>query len=352
MNCRSMALGGHVKKCPNGHVEGVWYNSCGHRSCPQCSHLPRERWLEKQKARLLACDHFHVIFTIAHELDDLWRLNSRVMMEVLFRSARDTLFELLADDRHLGGRVGVMMALHTWGRTLSFHPHVHCLVTGGGLTSRGEWHAVRNGYLLPVRVVRDLFRGKFLDGIVKALEQGQLKLPVQTSEQRLKNLLRQLGRKKWNVCIRERYSHGTGVITYLARYVRGGPLSNQKLECVDEAGVRFRYRDHRDGKVKPMTLRIEEFIERALRHVPEKGMVVLRHYGLYGRCGKALRDRCRAELHQEGESAAKVLTVGQYLEKTGYGEKLSCRVCGERMICVDRFGRAGPELLEYRRKAA
>jgi hypothetical protein len=215
--------------------------------------------------------------------------------------------------------------------------------------ARGEKRIFATG---AVRVVRDLFRGKFLDGIVKALEQGQLKLPVQTSEQRLKNLLNQLGRKKWNVCIRERYSHGTGVITYLARYVRGGPLSNQKLECVDEAGVRFRYRDHRDGKVKPMTLRIEEFIERALRHVPEKGMVVLRHYGLYGRCGKALRDRCRAELHQEGESAAKVLTVGQYLEKTGYGEKLSCRVCGERMICVDRFGRAGPELLEYRRKAA
>ena len=352
MNCRSMALGGHVKKCPNGHVEGVWYNSCGHRSCPQCSHLRKERWLEKHRARLLACDHFHVIFTIAHELDELWRLNTRLMIDVLFRSARETLFELLGDERHLGAQPGVMMALHTWGRTLSFHPHVHCLVTGGGLTSSGEWRAVTNGYFLPVRVVRMIFRGKFLAYVGKELERGQLKLPEAMSEQKLKNLLNQLGRKKWNVCIRERYGHGTGVVAYLARYVRGGPMSNQKLLCVDEAGVTFRYRDHRDGKVKPMRLTAEEFIGRALRHVPDKGVVVLRHYGLYGRCGKTLRDRCRAELHQEGESTAKELTVEQYLEKTGHGEKLSCPVCGERMICVERFGPAPPAAQEYERKAA
>jgi predicted RNA-binding Zn-ribbon protein involved in translation (DUF1610 family) len=166
------------------------------------------------------------------------------------------------------------------------------------------------------------------------------------------NLLNQLGRKKWNVCIRERYRHGTGVVTYLARYVRGGPLSNGKLQCADEAGVTFRYRDHRDGKVKPMTLTAEEFIGRALRHVPEKGMVVVRHYGLYGRCGKQLRDQCRARLGQREEPFPEVLSVEQYLEKSGHGEKLHCPVCGERMICVDRFGRAGPALLEYRRKAA
>ena len=352
MNCRSKALGGHVKKCPNGHVEGVWYNSCGHRSCPQCSHLRKERWLEKQKARLLACDHFHIIFTIAHELDDLWRLNARVMAEILFRSARDTLFELLAGDGYLGARVGVIMALHTWGRTLSFHPHVHCLVTGGGLAWSGEWRAVRNGYLLPVRVVRVIFRGKFLDGVARALEGGRLRYPAM-GEQKLKNLLNQLGRKKWNVCIRERYSHGTGVITYLARYVRGGPLSNQRLQCADDAGVTFRYRDHHDGKVKPMKLTAEEFIGRALRHVPEKAMVVLRHYGLYGRCGKKQRDHCRAQLGQwEEQPSVQGLSVEQYLEQTGHGEKLYCPVCGERMICVERVGRARPVAPEPESKAA
>lgn len=352
MQCRSMALGGHVKKCPNGHVEGVWYNSCGHRSCPQCSHLRKERWLEKQKARLLACEHFHAIFTIAHELDELWRWNTRLMSEILFRSTRDTLFELLGDERYLGAKVGVVMALHTWGRTLSFHPHVHCLVTGGGLTANGQWRAVSNGYLLPVRVVRLVFRGKFLDGIGTAMEQDQLKLPAGMSEEKLKNLLNQLGRKKWNVCIRERYSHGTGVVTYLARYVRGGPLSNGKLQCADETGITFRYRDHHDGKVKPMRLTAEEFIGRTLRHVLEKGMVVLRHYGLCGRCAKSARAQCRAQLDQKRESSPEVLSVEQYMEKTGHGEKLSCPVCGERLICVERFGRAGPLAPQHERRAA
>jgi hypothetical protein len=352
MQCRSMALGGHVKKCPNGHVEGVWYNSCGHRSCPQCSHLSRELWLEKQKARLLACDHFHVIFTIAHELDELWRLNTRLLIEVVFQSARDTLFELLADDRHLGAQPGVMMSLHTWGRTLSLHPHVHCLVTGGGLTPMGEWKAVKNGYLLPVAVARIIFRGKFLDGVGKALERGQLFLPQEMTEPKLKNLLNQVGRKKRNVCIRERYSHGSGVITYLARYVRGGPMSNQKLLCVNEAGVTFRYRDHRDGKVKPMTLTPEQFIGRVLWHVPEKGLQVVRHYGLYGRCSQKLRDKCRAQLGQVAEQARVVLAVEQYWEKVGHAEKLCCPVCGERMICVGRFARGGSPPQEHNRKAA
>src|SRR5574341_1419825 len=122
MECRTSALGGHIQRCPGGHVEEVWYNSCRHRSCPQCSHLPKERWLERQKARLLATDHFHVIFTIAHELHPFWRLNTRLLIEILFQSARDTLFELLRDDRHLGALPGVVISLHTWGRTLSLHP--------------------------------------------------------------------------------------------------------------------------------------------------------------------------------------------------------------------------------------
>ena len=341
IQCRTLALGGHIKRCPNGHVEGVWYNSCRHRSCPQCSHLPKERWLEKQKARLLACDHFHVIFTIAHELHALWRLNTRLLIEILFQSSRDTLLELLGDHRYLGATPGVMMSLHTWGRTLSFHPHVHCLVTGGGLTPTGEWKAVKNGYLLPVAVVRIIFRGKFLAAVGKALEQGRLIVPEGMTSQKVKNLLNQLGRKNWNVCIRERYSHGSGVITYLARYIKGGPISNRRLSCADDQGVSFGYQDHRDGKSKLMTLSSEEFIQRVLWHVPEKGMQVIRHYGLYGRCGLELRDKCRAQLGQVAEEAGVVLAVERYWEKAGHPEKLCCPVCGQRMISVGRFPRGG-----------
>lgn len=343
IECRTAALGGHVQQCPDGHVEGVWYNSCGHRTCPQCSHLPKERWLEKQKARLLACDHFHVIFTIAHELHTLWRLNTRLLIEILFHSARDTLLELLGDHRYLGATPGVMMSLHTWGRTLSLHPHVHCLVTGGGLTPTGEWKAVKNGYLLPVAVVRIIFRGKFLAAIREALERGRLVLPQEMTEQKVNNLLNQLGRKKWNVCIRERYSHGSGVITYLARYVRGGPISNRRLSDGNDKEVRFHYQDHRDGKSKLMTLSSEEFVQRVLWHVPEKGMQVIRHYGLYGRCGLELRDKCRAQLGQLPEEKPATLDLQSYWENTGHPEKMHCPVCGQRMIFVGRFPRgAGP----------
>ena len=341
IHCRTLALGGHVRKCPNGHVEGVWYNSCGHRSCPQCSHLPKERWLEKQKARLLGCDHYHVILTVAHEFHQFWWSNRRLMVEVLFQSARDTLFELLHDDEYLGALPAVVISVHTWGRALGFHLHVHCLVTGGGLNSAGRWIAVRNGYLLPGKVVRDLFRGKFIAGMRKALSSGKLVLPDGMRPQQAENLFNKVGRKKWNVCIRERYSHGSGVVTYLARYVRGGPISNQRLSCVDEKGVTFRYQDHRDGKVKPMTLSSEEFVQRVLWHVPEKGMQVMRHYGLYGRQGQELREKCRAQLDQLPEEKPTTLDVASYWEKTGHPEKMRCAVCGELLIRAGRVPRGG-----------
>lgn len=206
---------------------------------------------------------------------------------------------------------------------------------------------MRNGYLLPVEVVRIIFRGKFLDAIGKALKQGRLILPQGMTEQKLKNLLNKQGRKKWNICIRERYSHGSGVVTYLARYVKGGPISNQRLSCVDEQGVTFRYQDHRDGKVKPLTLTSEEFVQRVLWHVPERGVQVIRHYGLYGRQGRELRDRCRAQLGQLAEQEPVVLDVRTYWEKGGHPEKARCSVCGQLLIRVGRVPRGGapPEVV-------
>src|SRR2546422_9015225 len=171
MQCRTAALGGHIQACPDGHVLRVWYNSCRHRSCPQCAFLQTERWLALQQARLLACDHSHVIFTLPHALNPLWLANVPVMSTLLLQAVRETLDTLLADPTYLGAQPGIIAALHTWSQTLVLHPHLHLhgLVTGGGVTLAGQWVAVRHGFLLPVRVVMAVWWGAMLGGLRRAL---------------------------------------------------------------------------------------------------------------------------------------------------------------------------------------
>src|SRR2546427_7334155 len=174
MPCRTAALGGHIQACPNGHVTRVWYNACRHRSCPQCTYLPTERWLALQQTRLLACDHYHVIFTLPHDLNPLWLANVPVRSPLLFQAVRDTLSTLLADPKYLGAQPGIIAALHAWSQTLGLPPHRHCLVTGGGRTPAGTWVAVRNGFLLPMRVVMAVFRGKMGEAVREAFTRWAL----------------------------------------------------------------------------------------------------------------------------------------------------------------------------------
>lgn len=179
--------------------------------CPQCAWVQVERWLAKQKTRLLACDHYHVIFTMPHELNDLWLANVEAMSQLLFASVHETLGELLGDGKYLGAKPGIIATLHTWPQTLLLHPHVPCLVTGGGMTAAGDWVAVRHGFLLPMWVVMAVFRGKLRAAIRQGLVDGTLALPEGKRPQPMENLLNKLGRVQWNVHIRERYAHGRGV---------------------------------------------------------------------------------------------------------------------------------------------
>jgi hypothetical protein len=184
MVCRTAVLGGHTQSCPDGHFSRIWYNSCKHRMCPQCAYLRIQQWLLKQKARILNCDHYHVIFTIPEDLRFLWSLNTKVMTSILFLSSRDTLFELLGDKKYLGAKPGIISSLHTWTKTLLTHPHIHCLVTGGGSTPEGKWKSVSNGYLLPFRVARDVFRRIVRDALIQELNKGKLVLPTEMRPQR------------------------------------------------------------------------------------------------------------------------------------------------------------------------
>jgi hypothetical protein len=328
-HCRTATLGGHIQSCPEGHIERVWYNSCKHRFCPQCNQLQIERWLEGQKARLLSCAHHHIIFTLPHELNDLWRYNRPRLMQGLFQTVRDTLMSLTADPRYLGATPGFMCALHTWGRSQVLHPHIHCLITDGGLDDTGHWQQPKKSCFLPARVVMHLFRGKYLAYVRQLLDKGQLNLPPDQSVQRIHNLLNKLGRKKWNVHLRERYEHGEGVVKYLARYVRGGPLKNAQLQSVSATQVRYRYYAHDQGQHTHLTLSHEAFLRRYLQHVPDKGKQLVRHYGLYAHRKTDILNSARAQLGQAPIKPPEPLNWQTYLVRLDRHEQVCCPVCGQ-----------------------
>jgi Putative transposase/Transposase zinc-binding domain len=362
IQCRTAALGGHVQACPDGHVARVWYNSCRHRSCPQCAYLQTERWLALQRARLLACDHYHVIFTLPHELNPLWLANVPVMSTLLFQAARDTVVELLADAKYLGAQPGMIAALHTWSQTLVLHPHVHCLVTGGGLTASGHWKAVRNGFLLPARVVMAVFRGKMLDAIRQAWAREELTLPEALRPQQWLNLLNRLGhptKTPWHVWIMERYRHGAGVVTYLARYLRGGPIKNARLVAYDGARVTFTYRARQEeadaGLVAPqrLTLPVADFLQRWLLHVPAPQTRVVRSYGLYHHTHAEALALCRVQVGQPPIVVPVTLDWQTACAQRGDAHPERCPACGQLLVCTGVIPRGGaPPLVLTREHAA
>jgi Putative transposase/Transposase zinc-binding domain len=349
MQCRTAALGGHVQACPDGHMARIWYNSCRHRACPQCASLQTERGLALQQARLLACDHYHVIFTLPHDLNPLWLANGPLMTTLLFQAVRETLFDLLADATYLGAQPGMIAALHTWSQTLVLHPHVHGLVTGGGLTSDGHWRAVRPGGLLPARVVMAGFRGKMLAAIRQASARGALVLPERLRPQQMLNLLTRLGhprKTKWNVRIMERYRHGAGVVTSLARYLRGGPLKNARLVACDGERVTFpcRARQEADGAnpaAQRLTLSIADFLQRWLLHVPMPQTRGVRSYGLYHPSRTAALAVCRAALGQPPLEAPAALDWQTVCAQRGDAHPERCPTCGQRLVCTGVIPRGG-----------
>jgi hypothetical protein len=306
--------------------------------------------LALQQARLLACDHYHVIFTLPHELNPLWLANVSVMTTLLLQAVRDTLSTLLADPKYLGAQPGILAALHTWSQTLVLHPHVHCLVTGGGRTPTGSWAAVRNGFLLPARVVMAVFRGKMVAAIRQTFARGALAPPAPMRPQQVLNLLNRLGhptKTKWNVRIMERYGHGAGVVTYLARYLRGGPIKNARLVAYDGARVTFTYRarqedaDAASASPQRMTLPVADFLQRWLLHVPVPQTRVVRAYGLYHPSHATALAACRTVLGQAPLEVPRCLDWQTVCAQRGDAHPERCPTCGQRLVCTGVIPRGG-----------
>lgn len=321
MRCRTPEQGGHELRCPDDHEHTIQYHSCRHRSCPKCNALPKAEWAEKQFHRLLPVDHYHAIFTLPHELLPIWRFNQAWCVKTFFRVVNETLMTLMKDEKYLGAVPGVIMNLHTWGRNLILHPHVHCLITGGGITSSGQWKRIKKQFLLPGRVVSALYKGKFLGALWRGLKKGEIHFNSDQANT-LEKLLKAAGKKKWNVRIQPPYAHGKGVMKYLARYVKGGPIGNHRIIAANDEQVTFHYKDHRDGKHKIQVLRTGPFISRILEHVAESRQHVVRHFGLYGHQSVDKRESCRGQL---GDPPQKSCSKDKR-------ESKSCTICGKVLV--------------------
>jgi hypothetical protein len=285
--CRTAALGGHVLGCPECGHQQIAYNSCGNRHCPTCQATAAARWLEAHAADLLPVPYFHIVFTLPDVLDPIALANPRVVYDLLLRSAAETVIQVAANPDRLDARTGVLAVLHTWGQTLQFHPHVHCVVPGGGLSPDGtRWVGSRPDYFLPVSVLSRVFRGKFLAGLRAAYAAGRLRFagrPIDqaTVDTRFEQLVSAAVRTDWVVHARRPFGSPEVVLKYLARYTHRVAISNNRLLDFEDGFVRFRYKDYAHGNRKRvMRLPASEFVRRLLLHVLPRGFVRIRHYGI------------------------------------------------------------------------
>jgi hypothetical protein len=284
--CRTAALGGHIDGCERCGFVRISYNSCRDRHCPKCQATQRQQWIEARLERVLPVAHFHVVFTLPQELNPLVLRNQAVLYGLLFQAAAQTLLTLARDRRRLGAQVGFSAILHTWGQNLLFHPHLHCIVTAGGLSRDGSrWVPAQEGYLLPVKVLGRLFRGKFLAGLQELYQSNRLALRGSTADladpKAFGALRDRLYRTDWIVYAKPPFGGLPKVFQYLGRYSHRVAISNSRLLSMEDGKVALRYKDYRDGqRWKVMILSAEEFIRRFLLHVLPKRFVRIRHYGL------------------------------------------------------------------------
>jgi Putative transposase/Transposase zinc-binding domain len=284
--CRTAALGGHVEQCVSCGTERVCYDSCRNRHCPKCQGRARAKWLAAEQTRLLPIPYFHVVFTLPQQLNPLIRVNQRRLYDLLFQTAAQTLQEFARDPQHLGAELGITAVLHTWGQTLTEHIHVHCVVTGGGLSPDGtQWHACHRRFLFAVKALGTVFRGKYLAGLERLRSQQRLTFVGESApwveDVAWATLRQQLYAKPWVVYAKPPWGRPEQVLKYLSRYTHRVAIANSRLVFVGDGVVRFRYTDYAaGGTAKVMELRAEEFLRRFLLHVVPTGFVRIRHYGL------------------------------------------------------------------------
>jgi len=349
--CRTAALGGHLEQCDHcGHQRNA-YNSCSDRHCPKCQSLARAHWIQARQAELLNTEYFHVVFTLPDQIATIANQNKRELYGILFRTAAETLRAIAADPKHLGAEIGLFAVLHTWGQHLLHHPHLHCVVPGGGLSPDGTaWIACQAGFFLSVRVLSRLFRRLFLEYLVKAFDAGKLEffssLESLRDRHSFLDYLAPTRETEWVVYAKRPFAGPEQVLDYVGRYTHRVAISNNRLLDVTEGKVTFRYKDYRhDAQQKTMTLEAEEFIRRFLLHVLPEGFQRIRYYGFLANRYRAQKlahcrdllgmpalDRTASEVNKDYSE--------RYEELTGFS-LWECPVCHQgRMLVIDVLPRS------------
>ncbi len=336
--CRTAVLGSHTDACDQCPHTRISYNSCRNRHCPKCQSLARAKWLEARKAELLPAPYFHVVFTVPEQIAAIAYYNQKALYDILFQATAQTLLTIARDPKHLGAEIGFFAILHTWGQNLLFHPHLHCVIPGGGIsTYRQSWSCCRPTFFLPVRVLSRLFRRLFLEALETAFDQNQLKffgdLQPLSNRQSFLDYLAPLGECEWVVYAKPPFGGPQHVLEYLGRYTHRVALSNQRLLNIDNDQVTFRYKDYRLKSTEQhqvMSLSADEFIRRFLLHVLPARFRKLRFYGyLSNRRRKTELQHCRLLL--AAPAAALLPRPADYREfydrLTGCSLK-RCPVCG------------------------
>ena len=359
--CRTAALGGHVEVCDRCGHQRIWYNSCSDRHCPKCQSLARAQWIQDRQSEVLDTEYFHVVFTVPEEIADIGLQNKRTVYGILFRATAETLQTIAADPQHLGAEIGFFAVLHTWGQNLLHHPHLHCVVAGGGLSlDSTRWVSCRPGFFLPVRVLSRRFRRLFLKYLEKAFDSGQLQFFGSIQKLRdaheFHSYVAPLKQTEWVVYAKPPFAGPQQVLDYVGRYTHRVAISNNRLLDIEDDQVSFQWKDYRDpDRQKTMTLSAEEFIRRFLIHVLPDGFQRIRYYGFLSnrhREGKLVL--CRQLLGMpvvDPETAPgdqpSDYDFDELYEKLTGSSLRQCPICHEgRMVVVEILAPVVPEFID------
>lgn len=339
IKCKSGKLGCNVSICDDCGYNGFHNNSCRNRNCPNCQAVLKELWIDKRRAEVIDSPYFHVVFTIPAELNALFYCNQELLYSLLHQCSAQTLLQLAADKKYLGATPGIIQVLHTWGQELNFHPHIHCIVSGGGLSKEQKLKTCGNGFFLPAKVLGSKFRGKLLDGIDTYHRQGKLKFSGSCLDLRnsyhWEDLKRSLFRKQWCPDIRETFNGFGNAIEYLGRYTHRIAITNTRIQLVTAKAVTFTAKDYKNGSVlKDVTITNKEFIRRLMMHVLPSGFQKIRYYGFLNNRSKKknLKLIFRLQGHQKFQEQFTGLSMDEVLKQVwGYDVNV-CPVCGCRSM--------------------